>query len=138
MATISIISITVNPLLRLEAGAKSDRWARSRAGQLGSGDKSIGVRDVDYTEAGLARYRALASRKRRAAPKWGGKSLNTDVQGHYLAKFAICDRSAVAAAAKLERENRLELTSFARCSGYHSARLLSDNRIGGNLRGRER
>jgi len=75
----------VNPLLRLEDGANGDRWVRSRAGQLGSGDKGLGVRNVDYIEAGLARYRALASRKRRAAPKWGEKSLNTDVQGHYLA-----------------------------------------------------
>jgi hypothetical protein len=86
-------------------------------GSSGAGIKAQGVRNVDYIEAGLARYRALGFTQEACRPQMGEKSLDTDVQGHYLAKFAICDRSAATAAAKLDRENRLELASFAGCSG---------------------
>ena len=42
MATVSIISITVNPVSRLGHGAKDERGYRSCAGQLASVDKNIG------------------------------------------------------------------------------------------------
>jgi hypothetical protein len=61
----------VSPLLRLEDGAKGDCWLRSRAGQLESVDKGIGVRGVCYIESRLARSRALVYRKRRAARERG-------------------------------------------------------------------